>query len=323
MGSLFDDIVKILNEIVMERNAILSESALDKDAYLNEKAFQITKLFSKCKLNSKKKKKRKKSTEIYSVDYMNARLIRVWELYKSHGTLEGVAKELHLTRERVRQLLESGEKRGFYKYITHSESTKTELIARISEDDLIRILKSTSKRTRICTELGINQQELYYLSQFYQIDLCDYDTELRNKKYLEKYTEIVEAIGHHPSATELQKRPDWRAVNSAIGRIWGGIKAFRSEYGIPTPDMRISPKTLEAFRDWKIFKKQKKAENKQRVADMLKNNHAYDLWKISNELGISRQTVAKYTNELITDGIVERIGRGNKIKYRLTNTRLF
>ena len=57
---------------------------------------------------------------------------------------------------------------------------------------------------------------------------------------IERYDAIVLGLGHHPTATELQRIHSTRSLTTQIRRLWESIEAFRCDRGIPAPSNRVS-----------------------------------------------------------------------------------
>src|SRR3989344_5102329 len=222
--------------------------------------------------NSRKKKYTRKKYVKYvpSVEQVQ-RLLVVKKLYDQHGTLEEVATQLNLTRERVRQLLRKGQEYQLFKYELTREKDINDLINKVSKDEFINAIKSNPKKYAVCSKLNIDIRTYYKLSKYYQIGISDYAADVRQKKYLLLYSNIVETLGHHPSTTEMNRNPNWRYTWIAIIKIWGGIEKFRREYGIDRPKYNIHPNTVLAFRKAKEKARQRKQEKISQVKDLIIN----------------------------------------------------
>lgn len=243
------------------------------------------------------------------------RLLLVKSLYDQFKTLEEVASRLNLTRERVRQLLKKGHEYKLFQYEVTSEKEFKRVLAKISSADLINEIKSQSNRFQRCENLGISMNDYFKLLKHYQIDTQDYLMSARLKRYLVRYSGIVDKLGHHPSTTEMQAKTGWRAIYSAIERLWGSIDKFRSEFGIEKPAYAIHPNTILAFKQAKEKAKKRKLDKILQVEELIKINGPISSKNISETLGFRISTLAVYINHLIENNRIKRIGEKWTAKY--------
>lgn len=245
------------------------------------------------------------------------RLILVKELYDKYGTLQLVADQMGITRERVRQLLKAGQRKHLYLYKLTRNKKFEELLAKVSREKLIEVLSRDNNLKSICKKLDVSERDYYKLLNNYQMSPHDYATDVRRKRCLDEYTKIVDKIGHHPTTTEMIKIPLWRALWVRIDRYWGSIDAFRSEYGIEKPKQFIHPNTIKA---WSIaveknkLRKQMKVDN---VFDYFKTHKISKIILIADALGYTRVSTHNYVKYLLEIGKIARIGSGVNTKYRL------
>lgn len=159
------------------------------------------------------------------------RLLEIYHLYQERRTLRGVAEEVGLSRERVRQLLVKGSEFGLFEYRPTLEiSLPREKI--LADYRRLLTLKGVAQANRI------SMLHLKRLLKFHRIT----DSELKglwvdSKKAAcsERYDLTVLEIGHHPTTTELQRNFSKHYLTTQIRRLWGSIEAFRSDRGIPPP----------------------------------------------------------------------------------------
>lgn len=173
------------------------------------------------------KKKLKKET-IERLNYIK-------NIYDSCNTLQETAEKVGLTRERVRQLLRKGEMFGLFKYELHRNTKYEEIINKYDRATLVEIIHSKKSFNRICETLNIKSNILSKLLKHYGIDYESHLNDSKKEKILGEYSEIVDALGHHPSTTEMSQRKKWRNLWMKIDRRWGNMNNFRKEYGILTP----------------------------------------------------------------------------------------
>src|SRR5262245_5457313 len=160
-----------------------------------------------------------------------ARLRSIYDLYRRLGTLEAVGRNVGLTRERVRQLLVSGTKLGFFKYQPREYPyiAKDKLLAdyRVSLSlDKVAELNNvpTAYISKLLTAYRVRRNELRAIGKEGRKDRC-----------IEEYRAITSQLSHHPTTTELQSTPKGHSLNARIVRLWGSTDAFRETLNIPAP----------------------------------------------------------------------------------------
>lgn len=241
------------------------------------------------------------------------------KLYDEVETLQGVAKILNLTRERVRQLLEKGEILGLFKYIDTRIKKLDTLTNVISKSELLEQIENSKTSAEICTLLRITSDEYLRLIKFYDIDTVYYRHDARKRKYINKYMAIVDFLGHHPSTTELSKVPKWRYIWVRIYKYWGSFDKFRSEYGIEKPAYNIHPNTIKAWQEQTLKRVHKKQEKIRTLIEFIELKGKIDRKMISETLGYSKVSVDNYIKELLTKNLIKKERRGLRIYYYLNN----
>ena len=236
------------------------------------------------------------------------------ELYIKHGTLREVANEVGLTKERVRQLLEAGEKYGLFKYIPPKRKSYM-LLEKYKREDLIKAIKSFGCSSKICVNMGLQRQELVKLMKHYDINYADYRRISSMGKYMQKYSQIVVEHGDHPTATVMNSRKDWRAIWYGIYRYWGSLDCFRKEYGIEKPKMKIHPNTLKHWRDTIEKKKMIKNQKKMNICIFIREQGPIKMIDIHTKLGFGIGSVNTYIKELLSEGRIVRVGKGSSSRY--------
>ena len=247
---------------------------------------------------------------------MVERLRQVHVLYKEHGTLEAVGREMRLTRERVRQLLVKGSRLGLFEYkpFDYPYVPKEKLIA-----DYTHLL-TLSKVAQINNISPGYLRRLMTAYSITQNDLDSYAKEVRQARCVEQYNLIMDKLGHHPTTTELQATSEGHTLHTRINRLWGSIDAFREELNIPKP-----PQGSRSFReDTKQWR-----EQRQRLAFIVRMQHL-DLMReclgvsgplatsqIAYECNLRPQRVWKLLGLLMATGEVVREGESAATRYRL------
>lgn len=163
------------------------------------------------------------------------RLLEVYHLYQEHGTLQRVADEIGLSRERVRQLLVKGSECGLFEY---KPSWEIGIPREKILEDYRRVLTlkgvaqvnqmSLCRLHRLLKVHGITEPELEEIWFKEKRAIC-----------IERYHKVVLEMGHHPTTTEMQRISSNRYLTTQIRRLWGTIETFRKEQGISPPPKRL------------------------------------------------------------------------------------
>ena len=241
----------------------------------------------------------------------------VKRLYDEYGTLEKVGSLLRLSRERVRQILNKGQKYGLFTYQLTRDRKFDEVLNKIDGERLRVLLSTTKNQFDVCSNLGIDISTLQRLIKYYNIDLVSYKQDARYKRYLVEYSEMVRVLGYHPSTTIMQRRKEWRKIWAGIVRLWGSFDRFRAEFGIEKPKHSMHPNTLKA---WQRAKERRMAHKKEKVENVYKiiaEHGPLTCKKISYLAGYSDQIVYQYVKDMVKKNKIKKLGKGNRIKYGL------
>lgn len=325
-GTSNDVNLEVLNLPLKLRNILTKAGILTISDLLscsNKRLFKIKNIGKKYYKNLQNIKNKYKSGKIYAIEYTDLcvdqgivdRLNTVYQLYKKLGTLQAVAVEMGITRERVRQLLRKGQEYKLYTYETTTKSNLKNLSQSIEKQRLVQEIGKSINIFKICSSLNITVSEYHKLIRLYQIDTQEYLKDGRKKKYLLRYSKIVESLGHHPSTTEMQDRREWRYTSLAIQRIWGTTDRFRSEFGIERPAYNIHPNTFKAFRKAAQTRKNNKLHKMKLVIDLINNNKIGRSKVISQRLNIPHQTIILYLKQLVDQNKIKKIGNKRSVRY--------
>jgi len=169
--------------------------------------------------------------------------MRLYESYLRLGTLEAAGQTIGVTRERVRQIFATGNRRGWFVYpVVHELPSRDEVLKVIFNSRSVIDAKSslgiTENRFReICVIHGITNEEMqsYFLAH--------------RKSVLKKwYDRLVESLGEHPPTTYFHNTSnEVRMMYGRIINLWGNFTAFRQEYNIPHRGVSLS-KYIGSFR---------------------------------------------------------------------------
>ncbi len=168
------------------------------------------------------------------------RLLLIHRLYQQKGTLAGVGKEVGLTRERVRQLLNNGESLGLFEY----KKPEDLFLPSIPKEKLIEDYKNLLQFKLVAKSNGISLHRFYQMVKYYQITPKEFEAIRigghRLRSILQYYS-FARKSGFHPSTAELQKTGKGRYLSCKITKLWGSIHSFRKELQIPSPKQKFKP----------------------------------------------------------------------------------
>lgn len=240
---------------------------------------------------------------------------KCYELYNKGGTLKYVAKKVGLTRERVRQILVQGTKSNLFKYNPRDYKyvPKQQLI-----NDIIRLRSlskvaidnkiSTTYLKRLLLSYGINRKKIDKLMFVGQ-----------KRKIIDRYSKIADELGHYPTSTELQARPEWRAFEGKIRRTWKSIHDFRNELNIPSP-----PPFVEAVRPWLEHRMRlaliKRMQDLDIIREILTASGPLQAKQIAMQCKLNSMRAFKLTQLLIATGEVIKEGAGSSTRYNIINS---
>ena len=231
--------------------------------------------------------------------------------YQEGGTLEYVAKMMHLTRERIRQILTKGTQLGLFSYTGRDYHYV----------DKSKIIDDFSKYSSLNSVAKANSISSGYLKRMltaYKITEKDLDIVRNNSeknKCIEFHRKIAEELGHYPTTTELQNKRGWRYLSMKISRLWGSIDTFREELQIPKP-IRKFP---EASRRWQENRGRIafiiRMQNLDQIRDCLTKTSPLSSSEIACECNIKPPKALRLLNLLFARGEIIREGTGSSTKY--------
>lgn len=237
---------------------------------------------------------------------------QVKEIYERLGTLEKVGKELNLTRERVRQLLQKGAKHGVFDYVLNREKRFKDISQKYNRDSIINEIKSSINPPIICERLGVKSSEFHNLLEYFEIDYSEYRKLALKGKYMNKYSQIVDTLGHHPTTTEMVGKREWRTVWGAIFRNWGNMSNFRKEFGIEIPKRRWPLKVQERWKEQRI----QKDKRIQEILELLKNSNGLSNTELATRFNIgSNSFYTGYIDKMLKSGMIRKIGANSNARY--------
>ena len=229
-------------------------------------------------------------------------------LYKQLGTLEAVGKQVGLTRERVRQILNKGKNSGLFEYNPYGYPF-------VSKEKLIEDCKKAPSLAVVARLNNISTAYLDKLFTAYSIneeDLTTYRFEARRVRCIEQFSSFAEHIGHPPNTTELQRTGKGRALYNRITRYWGSIDNFRAQLNIPKPPHR-RPHWLDSWRQIALIKRMQHLDT---LRDCMSGIAPVGLAELCQKTNFGPNRVRRLLALLTATGEVNRIGQ----KYLLVPT---
>jgi len=249
-----------------------------------------------------------------------SKIFEVFSLYKKLGTLEAVGKELGVTKERVRQILEEGKKYNLVYYKPTLIEQASNLSRKVKKRDLENLFINNQSENKVFKLLKntygneITEEALAELVRLYGIDLKSLVLTARKNKCLLEYASIVQEIGHHPTATEMSKRKNWRKLWGRIDSIWGSMNNFRRDLGIPIIK-KGNPRCGELLRGWREIAIERKKEKKRMLLDFINHSGSVTNKEISQKLPLRGPSLDQYLCELRNENLVNWSRKKNKITY--------
>lgn len=246
----------------------------------------------------------------------------IFQLYKEHGTLEKVGKEVGLTRERIRQILAKGNKYGLFEYPIKKDLISYPFLIKYykNKEELLNELSDCSKKDEMLQALNADIVNFNKLLDYFNLNIRDVQIYSKKKKLKIQYGEYVEKIGHHPTTTEMNENKKVRNIWIKITRYWGSMANFRQEFGYPFIKQG-NPKLKENIREWQ---QQRSASvtlrNKSYMQMILKNlseNGALSNKYLADKCNIKEQNCRNILNLMIKRGETIKLKRGAKTVYMI------
>ncbi|MCX6733034.1 MAG: winged helix-turn-helix transcriptional regulator [Candidatus Roizmanbacteria bacterium] len=229
------------------------------------------------------------------------RILELKKQYDEIGSLQGVARKIGLSKERVRQLLEKGNKFGLFSYVSIPKLKFKQLTEILTKDELIKQINSKTI-IEICNKYNITLEKYFKLKKLYKIDAQVYRHNAKQEKYYNQYLEVFNQLGHHPTTTELSKKKEWRNLWHCILTNWGSMENFRFQYQITPQKM---PRELSTgLADYFISRKIIREELMERIIIYLKQHGSISSVEITKNFNIKRGSVHVYINELIEKEVI-------------------
>lgn len=257
------------------------------------------------------------------------KLLKVKKLYDDLG-ITAAGKRLGLSRQRVQQLLEKGQKLNLFKHKSRRESldeiyrqTVDKIANKLDPKGLERLMiryGTEGCRQYFQTKYGLRKVDFEQLLQKCRPDRARIQRERIKKRWAaakfeirKEYEKFVSRLGHHPSTPEMFADPKFKKFGLRIGRYWGSYSNFRKELGLPIINMRINmhnnPKIIAFLQRLKEDRNKKLAL----IYEFIRKNKGTTSKQISDSLGLNLPAVRRCLKEIIEKGKIKYV-RYNKAR---------
>jgi len=246
----------------------------------------------------------------------------VFQLYKEYGTLEKVGREVGLTRERIRQILERGNRYGLFEYPIKKELISYSFLIKYfaNKEELLNELSDCSKKDEMLETLNTDIINFSKLLEYFNLDIRDVQIYSKKKKLKRQYDEYVENIGYHPRTTEMRKDKEPRNIWVKITRHWGSMANFRQEFGYPFIKQG-NPRLKEDIREWhqqrSVLIMLRKKSYMEIILKSLSDIGALNKKYLARECNISEQNCLNILNSMIKRGEIIKLKHGAKTVYMI------
>lgn len=179
--------------------------------------------------------------KVVSVENLN----RVYRLFQQEGTLAAVARRIGVTRERVRQLMKQGSQLGLFEYKgLKRKPFRRHFVAKgklLSDYKVYHNLQRVADVNRIPLEFLHELLTTYRVTreQLFSLRVAVRRTRIK-KQFIAEYRRARKRLGYDPTIWELSKQSEYRRRSyRRIASLWGSVRAFRKELGIPTSTKKL------------------------------------------------------------------------------------
>ena len=163
-------------------------------------------------------------------------MIVSYDAWRVHGTLRKAAAQLHLSHERVRQLVRQGVAHGLVPPLPSKDATEplNPFCDRATTLHLLRQHGTTVAISRLTgcsiTRLRSRLAEYGFRNRQLVAIYRDHRKRIVAKRRYDAF--VASHGGVHPSTTELQRSAEGRNLDAFIRRHWRSAPAFRRAHGI-------------------------------------------------------------------------------------------
>jgi len=243
---------------------------------------------------------------------------KYYETYRECDTLEKAGQELNVTPQIVRQILERGNKFGFFEYPTREDLITYDFLINYYKNKE-EILEELSNCIKIDEALEILNTDIYNFTKllnYFNLNLEDFKICLEKRKLKIQYDEYVGKVGHHPTTTEMSNDTRIKYVWNNITRLWSSIVDFRKEF-----EYSLVKQGKPKLEEWQ---RQRNVESvlreKSYMKVILKNltvNGALSNKQLADKCDITENHCRNILNLMIKRGEVIKSNRGAKTAYMI------
>ena len=167
---------------------------------------------------SKTEEIKKKNSPLLVWD--DARILQAFSEYTELGSYQLVSVKYGVTRERIRQILRKGEKRGLFTYETRYSSP--------SKKELIYLLKECGSKKALSERLGVGFKILNRWLKLNKINVIKVTKELHKEETITWYMQLWEKLQRQPTSTDLLP---YRRYYARIELYFGSFPNFYDVIG--------------------------------------------------------------------------------------------
>jgi Fe2+ or Zn2+ uptake regulation protein len=250
-------------------------------------------------------------------------------IYAKTKSLAETGRQLNLSKERIRQILHAGMEKGVIDYVP-AQDRQHEKFATLKmtypREKIVELLKEHQNIVKAFRIMGVTTHIGKELLALHNITRHDYHLDRFKAKYMAKYMELFEKLGHHPSTTELQAKTENRVLYNALCKYWGGIQQFRAEFGVKKEGHFMNQvgylKWLKSSQKGKQTAHAKTEQNRKNIISLLyeAGDDFMSRRDFEKALDLSQGTVVNYLQELEKEKLIHSVNLGQQLFYKLDLT---
>jgi len=283
----------------------------------NNKKKQGGMIFENISKNKKIVRKQRKLSDD-KIEYYK----EIFKLYKEYGTLEKVGRKVGLTRERIRQILERGNRYGLFEYPIKKDLISYPFLINYftNKEELLNELSDCLKKDEMLLALSTDIVNFNRLLSHFNLNIKDIQIYSKKKTLKMQYDEYVKNIEYHPTTTEMREGKEARNIWAKITRYWGSMENFRQEFGYPFIKQG-NPRLKEDIREWQqqrsVLAILRKKSYMEIVLKSLSERGPLNKKYLARECDISEQDCLNILNSMIKREEIIRLKCGAKTTYMI------
>ena len=157
------------------------------------------------------------------------RIYSIHKLYMAKRSLAEVGREIGLSRERIRQLLEKGERLGLFKY----KGLYGTIDLRVTKKKILEDYEKTLQLGKVAERNGLSIYGLNRLISHYHITskrLSTIRLKIRKERCFIEYRALVDSLNHKTGRMNLRQSEIPRKFYSKIIRLWPSFSGFQRDF---------------------------------------------------------------------------------------------